>query len=442
MEIEISYTDKEITPWGGMVLMRKVLDKLEFGKHVDECVDLPRPGSNRGYDPKTIIESFLVSIWCGANRFLHTEVTRHDATLGKIFDWKSTPGQDTYKRFFSKFKQGDNQRISDYFYKWIFNKITFDNYTLDCDSSVVTRYGLQQEGAKKGYNVHKPGRPSHHPLMAFVADVKLVANFWLRSGNSSASEGFLPFLEDTFQKLEGKTIGLLRLDSGFHSNAIFDYLESKQKSVNYIVAARLYEPIQRMISEAKNWVRIDNGIEIANCSYQSPDWEKPRRMVVVRQLIKERPQAAGKTLRLFADEEIYNQYRYGCYVTNMTLPPAEIWRLYRGRADSENRIKELKADFGLDSFNLKQFFGTEASLIFAMIGYNLMALFRQFILNSKVQHTLSTLRYKTFAIGAYFEENDGKFLLKLALNLKRRQWFTGLWQYTKAQNQPLSFSIA
>ena len=70
MEIEISYTDKEITPWGGMVLMRKVLDKLEFGKHIDDCVDLPRPGSNRGDDAKTIIESFLVSIWCEANRFL------------------------------------------------------------------------------------------------------------------------------------------------------------------------------------------------------------------------------------------------------------------------------------------------------------------------------------------------------------------------------------
>ncbi|TKT87067.1 hypothetical protein FDK13_31035 [Dyadobacter frigoris] len=158
--------------------------------------------------------------------------------------------------------------------------------------------------------------------------------------------------------------------------------------------------------------------------------------------MKERPQAAGKTLRLFKDEEIYNQYRYGCYVTNMNLPSAEIWRLYRGRADSVNRIKELKADFGLDSFNLKQFFCTEASLIFAMTGYNLMALFRQFILNSKVQHTLSTLRYKTFAIGAYFEETNGKFVLKIALNLKRREWFTGLWEYTKAQNQSLSFSIA
>lgn len=35
------------------------------------------------------------------------------------------------------------------------------------DSSVLTRYG-EQEGAARGYNPSKPGRKSHHPLMAFV----------------------------------------------------------------------------------------------------------------------------------------------------------------------------------------------------------------------------------------------------------------------------------
>lgn len=46
--MEISYTDKEITSLDGLVLMRKVLDKLDFGKHIDDCADLPQPGSNRG----------------------------------------------------------------------------------------------------------------------------------------------------------------------------------------------------------------------------------------------------------------------------------------------------------------------------------------------------------------------------------------------------------
>ena len=38
---------------------------------------------------------------------------------------------------------------------------------MNLDSTVLTRYG-QQEGAKKGYNPRKHGRPSHHPLLAFL----------------------------------------------------------------------------------------------------------------------------------------------------------------------------------------------------------------------------------------------------------------------------------
>lgn len=46
-----------------------------------------------------------------------------------------------------------SQRVNDHFYSWIFNSVQFDNYTLDCDLSVLTRYGEQQE-TKLGYNLH------------------------------------------------------------------------------------------------------------------------------------------------------------------------------------------------------------------------------------------------------------------------------------------------
>jgi hypothetical protein len=94
----------------------------------------------------------------------------------------------------------------------------------------MTRYGTQQ-GSRKGYNPVKRGRPSHHPLIAFIADVKLVAYMWLRSGDASSSNNFLSFLEDTLSKLKNKAIGLIRLDSGFCSNEIFNYLG--QKGVDY-----------------------------------------------------------------------------------------------------------------------------------------------------------------------------------------------------------------
>jgi hypothetical protein len=439
MEFEIGYTDREITPWGGMVFMRQMLDKMGFRKVVNAQADLPVPGSNRGYSATTIIEAFMVSIWCGANRFLHTEVTRHDNALSKIFNWNRTPGQDTYKRFFSKFTQATNQRVGDYFYSWIFDNVKFDNFTLDCDSSVMTRYGTQQ-GSKKGYNPAKRGRPSHHPLIALIADVKLVANMWLRSGDTSSSTNFLSFLEDTLARLKNKTIGLIRLDSGFCSNEIFDYLQ--QKSIDYIVAARFYQPVQHIISQQQAWMIVENGIEISEVNYKAANWKQSRRMVIVRQRIKDRPNAIGKTLTLFDDESIYKQYRYTAYFTTLKLSAIEVWRVYRNRADAENRIKELKYDFGFSSFNLNDFYATEAALTFAMLSYNLMSLFRMFILQSKTQHTLSTLRYKTFAIGAYFEKTGGQFTLKLALNMKRREWCKGLWNQSNSVTFPFQFSNA
>jgi hypothetical protein len=115
----------------------------------------------------------MTSIWCGANRFMHTEITRADNALGKIFDWKQTPGQDAYKRYFKKFTQAINQNVSKHFFTWFFQNITIDHFTLDIDSTIMTRYGSQY-GAKKGYNPKKKGRVSHHPLIAFVGELRLV----------------------------------------------------------------------------------------------------------------------------------------------------------------------------------------------------------------------------------------------------------------------------
>lgn len=126
----------------------------------------------------------------------------------------------------------------------------------------------------------------------------------------------------------------------------------------------------------------------------------------------------------------------------MNLARAEIWRLYRGRANAEIRIKELKYDFGFDSFNLKDFFTTEAALTFAMIAYNLMSLFRTFVLQEKTQKTLSALRYRAFAIGAYFKKQNGKLVLKIALNKKRRVWFSALWNHSRVLDYPFGFPIA
>ena len=426
MKFELSFTNKEITPWCGMVFLKQMLDKIGFKNQIKNCQVLPEQKSNRAYDIDVLLESFITSIWCGANRFMHTEVTRSDKALGKIFDWHKTPGQDAYKRYFGKFTQSVNQSVGHHFFSWFFQSLQLNYFTLDIDSSVITRYG-EQEGAKKGYNPKKKGRKSHHPIIAFVNDARMVANFWLRSGNSSSANNFIGFLEETLSNFGDKKVGLTRLDSGFFQQDIMNYLE--EKSMNYIIAAKFTHPIQHLIDSQDFWMEIDDGIEICDKTYKSSSWEKERRLVIVRQKWTKRPNAPGKTLSLFPEDEIHRNYRYSAYMTNVEYSATDVWRNYRARGDAENRIKELKQDFGAESFNLKGFFPTEAALIFAMIAYNLMSIFRIFVLQEKTQKTLSTLRYRTFAIGAYFEKVNDTLKLKIALTKKRRKWFSGLWDY-------------
>lgn len=91
---------------------------------------------------------------------------------------------------------------------------------------------------------------------------------------------------------------------------------------------------------------------------------------------------------------------------------------------------------------MDDFYATEAALTVAMTAYNVMAIFRMFILKSEVQYTLSTLRFRTFVIGAYFQKIKGKTVLSIALAIQRRKWFEGLWNASNQVQTPLISPIA
>ncbi|MBX2936835.1 MAG: hypothetical protein KF879_06705 [Saprospiraceae bacterium] len=126
IDFPVSFTSKEITPWGGMAFLKQMLDKMQFSQVVSHCEHLPVSGSNRGYAPEVILESFFTSIWCGANRFMHTDIDPIRSSLAhRIFGWKNVPAQDVFKRYFSKFNQVTNLAVSQHFYSWIFDNFSF-----------------------------------------------------------------------------------------------------------------------------------------------------------------------------------------------------------------------------------------------------------------------------------------------------------------------------
>jgi len=103
---EIRFTDREMTAWGGLALLKRMLDVIGF-RAAAQGWDLPQPGSNRGYPAIQLIEQFIVSIWCGGNRFAHAEITRFDKILTRLFDWKAVAGHKAIVRLFAKFDSGE-----------------------------------------------------------------------------------------------------------------------------------------------------------------------------------------------------------------------------------------------------------------------------------------------------------------------------------------------
>ena len=297
------------------------------------------------------------------------------------------------------------------------------------------------------------GSTDFYRLMAFVADTRMIGNCWLRPGNSSSAHNVQAFLANTLHRLGNQHVSLLRADSGFSDSAFLDYLD--EQTLHYIIALRQNQPLQRALVDAQGWWplldeqghRVE-GIELSRFTYQANAWSTPRWVIGIRQHIEQRVAPKGKTLNLFADDPVIGQYRFSALVTDLDLPAVTIWRTYRGRADCENRIKELKYDFAADNFNMQDFWATEAAMNTVMLAYNLMSLLRQVLLknstvkhsSNSVHHTLQTLRYKLFAKPAYITTESRKPILNMALAMQHRTWMQGLWDASKTFEAPAKFT--
>jgi hypothetical protein len=432
VNLPIEYSDKAVTPFGGMSLLKRLLDQTQIRDYLS-TLNLPMPGSNRGYDPVDVVMSFWLGIWTGASRYIHCDWVRYDKVLQEIFGLEQMPSQSTYSRFFNKFSQGTNNEIFPELQHWFMEKLDTGSLTIDFDSTVITRYG-EQEGSAVGYNPNKKGRNSHHPLMAFVSQTRMVANAWLRPGNTAANSNCVEFMRETFQRcLLSKNVGLVRADSGFYTEEILNYLEEEKK--NYVIAVKMYPNLKAEILGNRSWIELTKGIELSEMTFSHING-KERRYIIIKKKVEERPQAAGKLLFEMPG------YRFSCYVTNMDLPLDQIWNIYNSRADCENRIKELKEDFGLENFCLKGFWATEASFRFIMVAYNLISLFRHFALNQHNRATHSTLKSYCFALGAWTVRHANKKVLKISLPVKKRPWLDGLFAKIEGINGKFNYSNA
>ncbi len=144
-------------------------------------------------------------------------------------------------------------------------------HTLDLDSTIFVRYGTQ-EGSRKGYNPKKRGHPSHHQLLAFLAEAKMVLHVWLRSGTTGTGRGVVAFLKEALALLpQGHHLDAIRAVSGFCHNELLWFLERLE--IPYALAGRFTSSVQKLlVSQVKEWRPFGPGLDVAETTYQALGW--------------------------------------------------------------------------------------------------------------------------------------------------------------------------
>jgi hypothetical protein len=405
-KVELRQTQRAVTPYGGLVVFFEFLRQVGYREAVSQHLPF-RLTSPNAIDPVETFTAFLLSVVAGARRFAHTSLLRADVALHALLGIARFPIDDTIRNLFKRFGQGQCQRFFSGLWRWQLQRLPecSSGYSLDLDSTVFERYGRQQ-GALRGPNPRKHGRPSHHPLVAVLAEAHFLLHGWLRSGNCGSARGVVEFLKEALALLTGNQwIRVVRADAGFFDQQLLGFLE--QRGLAYIVVARLTRWLKREAARVTAWRALDEHYAVGEFSLQLFGWDRPRRFVVIREQLRAERASLGRKLLDVPG------YTFRVFVTNLALPPEQIWRDYNGRADMENRIAELKHDLAADDFCLQQFFATEAAFRSILLLFNLLAEFQRACCFATYRQP-ATLRAQVFLCGALLGRAGRRLVLHLS----------------------------
>jgi len=427
-EVEVRFAGKNLTSIGGMNLFHKFVQKLGVEEALERSIELPRREGK--YKVGRVLVSLLYALVLDLNRLSDTARLHADEVFHKLVGFDGYPHQSTFSRFLKLFTVPIAQEIGETSVS-LLGKVRNDykdyiRLTLDLDSHVETVYGNQQR-AKVGYNPKKPGRKSFHPLLCFVGETRDFLWGRFRPGNRYTAQGAVGFLRECLKMLPGEIKEIfLRGDCGFFDNKFLG--KAEKGGIKYAIAAKLYSTIQ-VILGGVSYRDIGGGIELGEFYYQGYKWKEARRMVVIREEIKEGAKGK-KQAKLFE----LKGYSYQVIVTNIEeCSPEEIWHFYNQRACVENMIKEGMMGYGLD-VAVSHCYGANAAHFFlVMLAYNLMNWFKEGVLGQrKVKRMAKWVRARFFYIPGKLITRGRKWMLNLPLNWPWQEEYQKAEQRLKA----------
>lgn len=404
---------------GGAVLLKAVDEELGLSRRLAACIEDRRQPGKIQHEIEELLRQRVFGIACGyadandAARIGHDPM--HKLLVGRDpVSGEALASQPTLSRFENRVRRGDLFRMADTLADVVIERHRrrlrgkARRITIDMDPTDDPTHG-QQELAF--YNGHYDGW-CYLPMVANVtfgdeSEQYLVAAV-LRPGNAHGSKGAIGILRRLVAKLRTafpKARLRVRLDGGFATPEIFDFLEEQR--LEYLVAmaknARLAPRGARLLSRARAQAKRTgkSTAYFGETRYVARKWRGGKRRVIYKAEVV-----------CLEGREPRDNLRF--VVTNLPHRPESIYDLYRQRGDDENRLKELHYGLELDRTSCHRFLANQLRVLMTAAAYVWMQELRHAAKGTRFAAAqVTTLREHLLKVAAWFEVSVRRIVVHL-----------------------------
>ncbi len=424
-KIQVSFEDSTLTHYGGMLLFQQFCRKLDLKRLFQRYIPWRRRANS--YQGAELLLCLLYSMVAGLKRISDTRILAYNRSFQRLLGLTRFPSDTTLRDFLRGLHPAELKgliRLHDLLrQKMRALPKASTRFILDLDSTVLPLYGWTIQGARIGYNPHKPCRPSYHPLVCFEGRTQDSLHGLLRPGNYHAGVAAARFFRLCRAKLpvythRKKISARLRADAGFYNGPFIQFLDGSQ--TNYVIVAKLTHRLKALATRLHfRTFRQQGSWQVAELSYHPMGWTSPHRFILIR---RPKPSKEEPTLQLTLWQ--FKDFFYHGFVSNLTLQPEAVYRFYNQRALVELDLRELKDSLPLGKIPTTRFTANATHFELILLAYDLVNWFRRLCLSGPWRNArLHTLRREVFMLPARLLKSQHRNLLKLPAQYPHRLRF-------------------
>jgi len=367
--------------------------------------------SNNAPQKIDVLGSLFLSILSGHNRYAHLTALRGDSVNTKLLGMRKIISDDSAIRALKRMDESAAVQWLQEHLQSCYAPLLTTPWILDVDVTVKPLYG-HQEGAKLGYNPHKPGRPSHTYHSYLMANTRLVLEVDVQPGDQSHAAHSMPGLISLLKRLpDDSQPTFIRGDCEWGNDPVMRELEAIGQ--RYLFKLKRSKRVKALIAQVHGlgvWTRFNPEWELKESRLQLQGWQGARRVVVARRRLPkdtliglEYQRSGQRELALVEGPEDMRLFEYSVLVTNLDDELVTLMRHYRDRADCENNFDEAKNQWGWGGFVTRQLQTSQIMARLVALIYNWWNLFVRLAIPDKHHEAITSRPLLLSSVGRLTE---------------------------------------